>query len=307
MLSTKKTFFSIIIPTFNMESFLRKSIKSVLNQSYKNFEIIVIDNFSKDNTKKLIKNFKNKKIKFFQIKNGGVIGKSRNLGIKKSKGNWIAFLDADDLWLKNRLYVLKKKIESKKFDFISSSEIIEVQHNKTKKIWHYGFKNNNNYEKFLRFGSVFSTSASVVKKDFIKSKKILFSEKKIFASFEDFDFFLNMAKNNASFFFLRKVLGRHLFHDNSTTEKKKNYENSLKAVIKSHVKKQKFETNKIKLLEEIMMYQNLKKNIENTIKKKNIFANLIKIFYFLVLKPIYFFKVFNVLLSRQMNHIERLN
>ena len=86
-----------------------------------------------------------------------------------------------------------------------------------------------------------------------------------------------------------------------------NYENSLKAVIKSHVKKQKFETNKIKLLEEIMMYQNLKKNIENTIKKKNIFANLIKIFYFLVLKPIYFFKVFNVLLSRQMNHIERLN
>ena len=135
MLNTKKIFFSVVIPTFNMESFLRKSIKSVLNQSYKNFEIIVIDNFSKDNTKKLIKNFKNKKIKFFQIKNGGVIGKSRNLGIKKSKGNWIAFLDADDLWLKNRLYVLKKKIESKKFDFISSSEIIEVQHNKTKKIF----------------------------------------------------------------------------------------------------------------------------------------------------------------------------
>ena len=113
MLNTKKIFFSVVIPTFNMESFLRKSIKSVLNQSYKNFEIIVIDNFSKDNTKKLIKNFKNKKIKFFQIKNGGVIGKSRNLGIKKSKGNWIAFLDADDLWLKNRLYVLKKKLRVK--------------------------------------------------------------------------------------------------------------------------------------------------------------------------------------------------
>ena len=107
-----------------------------------------------------------------------MIGKSRNLGIKKSKGNWIAFLDADDLWLKNRLYVLKKKIESKKFDFISSSEIIEVQHNKTKKIWHYGFKNNNNYEKFLRFGSVFSTSEVLLKKILLKVKKFFLAKKK---------------------------------------------------------------------------------------------------------------------------------
>jgi glycosyltransferase involved in cell wall biosynthesis len=307
MSKSKETFFSVVIPTFNMESFLRKSIKSVLNQNYKNFEIIVIDNFSKDNTKKLVKNFKNKKIKFFQINNGGVIGKSRNLGIKKSKGNWIAFLDADDMWFKNRLSVLKKKIENKNFDFISSSEIIEVQYNKTKKIWHYGFKKNNNYEKFLRFGSVFSTSASVIKKEFITRKKILFSEKKIFASFEDFDFFLNMAKNSAKFFFLRKVLGRHLFHHNSTTEKKKNYEISLKAVIKSHVKKQNFEKNKIKLFNEIIMYQQLKKNIENTIKKKNIFTNIIEIFYHFIINPVYFFKIINILLSRQLNHIVRLN
>ena len=133
MSKSKETFFSVVIPTFNMEGFLRKSIKSVLNQNYKNFEIIVIDNFSKDNTKKLIKNFKNKKIKFFQIKNGGVIGKSRNLGIKKSKGNWIAFLDADDMWFKNRLSVLKKKSRTKILILYQVVKLLKFNTTKLKK------------------------------------------------------------------------------------------------------------------------------------------------------------------------------
>ena len=109
MVKKKKVFFSVIIPTYNMAGFLFYSIKSVLRQNYKNFEIIVIDNCSQDNTKKVVKNFRNKKIRIFQIKNNGVIGKSRNLGIKKARGNWVAFLDADDQWFKNRLTVLKKK------------------------------------------------------------------------------------------------------------------------------------------------------------------------------------------------------
>ena len=87
MKKSEKIFFSIIIPTYDMAEYLSYSVKSVLCQNYKNFEIIVVDNHSKDNTKKVIKDFKNKKIRFFQIYNYGVIGKSRNLGIKKSRGN----------------------------------------------------------------------------------------------------------------------------------------------------------------------------------------------------------------------------
>ena len=126
MSKQKRTFFSIVIPTYNMEKFIKKSVKSVLNQTYKNFEILVIDNHSKDKTRQIIDDFKSNKIKYFKIKNYGVIGKSRNLGIKKSKGNWIAFLDADDQWFKNRLLVIKKEIEKKNFDYIASSEIIRI-------------------------------------------------------------------------------------------------------------------------------------------------------------------------------------
>ena len=108
----KKILFSIIIPTYNRENKIKKAIDSVLVQKYKNWEILVIDNYSKDNTKKLVQSYKNKNIKFFKIKNYGVIAKSRNFGISKSKGNFIAFLDSDDVWMKKKLYECNKIIKS---------------------------------------------------------------------------------------------------------------------------------------------------------------------------------------------------
>ena len=133
MKKNKKVFFSVIIPTYNMADYLIHSVKSVLKQNYKNFEIIIVDNYSNDNTKRIIKNFKNNKIKFFQINNKGVIGKSRNFGIKKSKGDWIAFLDADDDWFSNKLKIIKKEIEKYNFDYISNSEVVKSTNSKTKK------------------------------------------------------------------------------------------------------------------------------------------------------------------------------
>ena len=85
-----------------------------------------------------------------------MIGKSRNMGIKKSEGKLDSFLDADDKWLKNRLKYIKQKIENNNFDFIGDSSVIKILSKKIKKkIWHFGFKKNNSYENFLRYGSVF--------------------------------------------------------------------------------------------------------------------------------------------------------
>ena len=72
----KTPFFSIIIPTFNQSSFLQKALKSVFNQTFKNFEVIVVDNNSKDGTKKVVKSFNN--IVYRNINNEGIISKSRN-------------------------------------------------------------------------------------------------------------------------------------------------------------------------------------------------------------------------------------
>ena len=93
------------MPTYNNGSFIHTAINSVLKQTIRDFELIIVDNFSTDNTSKIIKNFKDKRIKYFKFKNKGIIAASRNLGISKSKGQYLAFIDSDDKWYDNKLEV----------------------------------------------------------------------------------------------------------------------------------------------------------------------------------------------------------
>ncbi len=82
---------SIVIPTYNHANYLRKALQSVLDQTYKNWEAIVIDNHSTDDTKKVINKFNDPRIRYLKIHNYGVIAKSRNAGILAAKGEWVAF------------------------------------------------------------------------------------------------------------------------------------------------------------------------------------------------------------------------
>lgn len=92
---------SVIIPTYNREKFIGKAIDSVLNQSFTDYEIIVIDDGSTDNTNDVLKGYGDK-IKYCYQENSGVSA-ARNLGIKAAKGEWVAFLDSDDEWKKDYL------------------------------------------------------------------------------------------------------------------------------------------------------------------------------------------------------------
>lgn len=92
---------SVIIPTYNREKYISEAIDSVLNQTYKDYEIIVVDDGSTDKTKEVLTKY-NDKIRYFYQENQGV-SVARNKGIKESKGDYIAFLDADDMWLPQHL------------------------------------------------------------------------------------------------------------------------------------------------------------------------------------------------------------
>ena len=302
----KKSFFSVIIPTYNMLPFLKKAVRSVLNQKFKNFEVIVIDNCSNDGTENYLRGLKNKKIKFFKIKNKGVIGKSRNLGIKKSKGNWLAFLDADDVWTKNKLYDVDRQINLKKFDVICSSELIIDELNRKKKIWHYGPYTTNFYEALLRYGNRISTSATVVSKNFIKKNHIFFSEKKKFANFEDYDFFLNISYKNGIFFFFKKIHGKHLFHQNSSTLKRNKLKEAFFSVVNHHINLQRFTINRNQLYKEINLMYDLKIILFNIFYKKKIFYSLLVLFLFFILNPIIIFRSLKIILKNNKN-VLRIN
>ena len=89
---------SVIMPTFNQAAFIQQAIDSVLAQSYVELELVIIDNFSDDNTLEIVSAFKDARIKVVQYNNNGIIASARNFGVKQSSGEIIAFLDSDDVW-----------------------------------------------------------------------------------------------------------------------------------------------------------------------------------------------------------------
>lgn len=119
---------SVIIPTYNRAKFLSKALESALGQTYDNFEIIIVDDGSTDETRALLLTFKDKRIRILRTENQGV-AKARNLGIRKSRGELIAFLDSDDYWLPNKL---EKQLElfNDKVGLVYSSSFIESDQGK---------------------------------------------------------------------------------------------------------------------------------------------------------------------------------
>ena len=111
---TTSPFFSVVIPTFNREKLVKSAIESVLNQEFSDFELLIIDDGSKDNTAQLVQSLEDKRIKYF-YKENEERSCARNFGINKSKGNYICFLDSDDGYYLNHLKVLFDEINKLEF------------------------------------------------------------------------------------------------------------------------------------------------------------------------------------------------
>ena len=132
MKHNKDQLVSIIMNCHNGERYLKKSIKSVINQSYKKWELIFWDNLSNDKSRKIILEFKDKRIKYFKSKSFLKLYEARNQAIKKSKEKFVCFLDTDDWWLKDKLKdQLKIMNKNKKIELIFSN--FYTYYNKNKK------------------------------------------------------------------------------------------------------------------------------------------------------------------------------
>ena len=102
---------SVIVPTYNVEQYISRTISSILTQTYSNFELLIIDDESPDRSVEICQQFKDPRIKIISQKNRGLAG-ARNTGIRNAKGEYLAFLDADDLWLPKKLENHVQHLES---------------------------------------------------------------------------------------------------------------------------------------------------------------------------------------------------
>lgn len=181
---------SIVLPTYNQFHLLKKSIKSVIKQTFKNWELIVIDNKSNDGTKKFVKKISksDKRIKYLSISNKGILAKSRNLGIRKSKGQWIAFIDSDDIWHKDKLLKCYNCASETKADFIYHPVFSINEVKNSKKI--ISDKNRDIkrpiYKDLILNGNSIAQSSAMVKKNILKKIGKISEDFDVY-SWEDFD------------------------------------------------------------------------------------------------------------------------
>lgn len=219
---------SIIVCTYNGERFITETINSVLSQSYKNYEIIIVDDFSNDNTKNIIKNnYKNisNVIISFNNKNYG-LGYSRNKGISISKGEWITFLDQDDLYEKNRLEkLLNLQISNKKYKFffhdtnyIDENNSVFDSHLHKYNLPYPVIIKNKSTTLLLKYGSYIDSEAIFFNRNIINNIGN-FDEKLTYLC--DYDFFLKISMKY-DFFYIKNKLSSWRVHLNQQQKTNKN-------------------------------------------------------------------------------------
>ena len=245
-------FFSIILPTFNDLDNLKNSIKSVDEQTFKNFELIVVNDGSTDDTKDYLNKLPYSYLKVINLLENQGPASARNEAIKHSTGKWLCFLDSDDFWFNNKLELIKQSIATnlqyKKHVYCHNLILINKNHRNRKKLISGPIKLNREYKDLLIFGNKLLLSATCVSREFVKKNKIKFNQKKKYISVEDYDFWLNLSFKGAKFEFINKYLGTYLRHENNLTNNIILHKKNLSFVIRYHVFQiQRFDENKIKL------------------------------------------------------------
>ena len=201
----KKPKIDIVLPNYNSHEFITETIKSIINQSYSNWQLIIVDDNSDRNTKNILENFsKNKKIKIYWLKKNQGAGFCRNYAIKKAKSPYIAFIDSDDIWKKNKLQNQISFMTKNNYAF---SYTYYETFGERKKIIFPPLKFD--YLSFIHNTSI-ATSTMMVKR--IKLKNIKFTKTKIC---EDYYFKCKLLKRVNFAFCLNKFLTKYRIRKNS--------------------------------------------------------------------------------------------
>jgi len=201
---------SVVIPTYNQADLLQNALNSVIHQTEQDWEVIVIDNNSQDTTKEVVESCHDTRIRYVSYSNNGIIAASRNYGITLAVGNYIAFLDSDDLWYPSKLDSCLNLLGGGadavchglriRRDGIPGESFLPdlIQHD----LYHHLLYNGN---------SSIATSAVMLKKECL-TRFGRFSQDPEIVTAEDYELWLRLSKNGIRWGFIPEVLGEYRIH-----------------------------------------------------------------------------------------------
>ena len=248
---------SVIIPTFNRVDLLKNAINSVLTQTYSNIEIIVIDDNSNDKTESLIKNLNDNRINYIKNKENLKAPLCRNIGINKSRGEFIAFLDDDDIWYPNKLEEQIKLFDNSNVGLVYCiTDLFFENYNLT-----YSTKpqkRGNIFNDILVNNYIGATPSVVVRKEALKSLKIKNNEyfDTSFKARQDYDLWIRSDLNN---------------HINAHKKINNKYKNDIRLNLSDHQIKERSINQDLFLAAQAIKISNIKlarKHYLNALKRK---------------------------------------
>ncbi|MCI8550434.1 MAG: glycosyltransferase family 2 protein [Lachnospiraceae bacterium] len=215
---------SIIIITYNMGKFIGRALNSLQNQTCPNFEVIVVDNHSQDETEEIVNAVRDMDIRLIKVHNNGILSVSRNCGMEKAHGNWIGFLDADDFWAEDRVERLYEEIAAHGNDkdiVAYSNDFIEwdIQKNK-KRVCTCGTTaagREEQHRELVLHKNFMTLSGTLVRKDALLAVG-MFDEAEQLKTVEDYDLWIKLT-TYGKIVFIHEPLCTIVLHEGNYSKK----------------------------------------------------------------------------------------
>lgn len=207
---------SIVMPTYNCASFIEESVKSVLVQSYKNWELIIVDDCSKDNTKEILAPYLTKYPNIHYtclLKNSGP-AVARSEAIRQAKGDYIAFLDSDDLWLPNKLSKQISFMKQKGIAFCATGYEIISESGKSKNFALIP-PEKTNYDKMLRLSCPVGNLTIIYDRRIVGEQQVPFIKKR-----NDFALWLKVLHKTPVCYGMQEILAKYRLRSQSVSRNK---------------------------------------------------------------------------------------
>ena len=273
----KQPLVSVIIPCYNGEKFIGEAIESVINQTYKNWELIIVDDGSTDNSKIIIKQYcSDERIRYIQHKKNKGIPATRNTGIKASKGEYIALLDQDDKWVYDKLTVQLKEFNKTGPEIgllFGNIKVFNSEKNEIKKADSLKIKleqlNRQEIIKLLFFNNFIPSITVMFKRECIK--EVGSFDENITWGGDDHDLWLRLA-NKFKFAYINKVLGIRRLHDNNYSRTERMIKGSIQltnSIVKKYTFLNKYKQKKI--AQDLYQLGRYKHLIGNFVEAKKIY------------------------------------
>jgi teichuronic acid biosynthesis glycosyltransferase TuaG len=222
---------SIVIPTFNCAPLLSRALISVRAQTFISWEAIVVNNFSEDNTIEVVNSFNDPRFRLINFANQGVIAASRNLGAREARASYIAFLDADDVWLTDKLKRCLEVMQTG-VDVVCHRERFVRDGIPTRQVTAGGMRTANFKELLLR-GNCLSPSAVIMRRE-VFERSGGFSEAPEVITAEDYDLWLRIAAMRATITLMPEILGEYHLHGSNSTKSVMRHRDAVQRVLENH-------------------------------------------------------------------------